>query len=114
MDIASWVFIGLLVLIVLLAVGIYNGLVTFKHGVTKNYSNIDVLLKQRHDELPKLVESCKRYMSHERDTLESITEARSRVSDARQQGDIKQLGIAETALRAGWGNSLLWLRTTPT
>lgn len=103
MDIASWVIIGLVVVLAIFAVGIYNGLVTLKHGVSKSYSNIDVLLKQRHDELPKLVESCKQYMSHERETLQRITEARSQVAQARQSGDIAQLGVAETALRAGLG-----------
>ena len=41
-----------------------------KHGVSKAWSSIDVLIKQRHDELPKLVETCKQYMQHERTTLE--------------------------------------------
>lgn len=103
MDIASWVLIGLLVLAFLLAIGIYNGLVTLKHSVAKHFSNIDVLLRQRHDELPKLVESCKRYMTHERETLQAVTDARSQVSQARQQGDVSRLGMAETALRAGLG-----------
>ena len=46
------------------AVVLYNGLVRLKHGVSKAWSNIDVLLKQRHEELPKLVETCKQYMQH--------------------------------------------------
>jgi LemA protein len=67
-------------------VTIYNNLVRLKHTVTKNWSNIDVLLKQRHDELPNLVETCKGYMKHERETLEAVMRARSAVATARQAG----------------------------
>jgi LemA protein len=83
---------------------IYNNLVTLKHNVSKAWSNIDVLLKQRHDELPKLVETCKQYMNYEKDALEAIIKARSAVSSARERSDIKALGAAETQLRLGLGN----------
>src|SRR5256885_2807317 len=56
---------------------IYNGLVVVKNDIDKAWANIDVMLKQRHDELPKLIEVCKGYMNFERDTLQKITEARS-------------------------------------
>ena len=59
-------------------VSIYNHLVRLKHNVSKAWSNIDVLLKQRHDEIPKLVETCKQYMKFEQDTLEKVMQARSR------------------------------------
>lgn len=64
---------------------------------------IDVLLKQRHDELPKLVETCKQYKQFEQDTLQRVTDARGRVQEARIQHNIPALGQAETALRAGLG-----------
>lgn len=83
---------------------IYNNLITLKHNVSKAWSNIDVLLKQRHDELPKLVETCKQYMNYEKDALEAIIKARSAVSSARERSDIKALGAAETQLRLGLGN----------
>lgn len=51
---------------------LYNGLVQLKHNVARAWSNIDVLLKQRHDELPKLVEACKQYMKFEQDTLARV------------------------------------------
>jgi len=54
--------------------------VRIKHNVSKAWSNIDVLLKQRHDEIPKLVETCKQYMKFEQDTLEKVMLARSQVS----------------------------------
>ena len=53
---------GLLIGALLYGIAIYNNLVKLKHAVSKAWSNIDVLLKQRHDELPKLVETCKQYM----------------------------------------------------
>lgn len=81
----------------------YNGLVNIKHNVEKAWANIDVLLKQRHDELPKLIDTCKQYMKHEQGTLEKVIQARSRVSDARQSHDVSALGSAESALRSGLG-----------
>ena len=82
---------------------LYNGLVTLKHNVSKAWSNIDVSLKQRHDELPKLVAICKQYMQHEQETLEKVIAARSAVSDAREAENVSQLGPAETQLRQGLG-----------
>jgi LemA protein len=58
-------------------VGIYNQLIRIRHNVDKAWANIDVLLKQRHDELPKLVDTCKGYMQHERGLLEAVTKART-------------------------------------
>jgi LemA protein len=86
------------------AVMIYNGLVNLKHNVSKAWANIDVLLKQRHDEIPKLVEVCKQYRQFEQDTLQKVIEARSRVFAASQSQNIGALGQAETALRASLGN----------
>lgn len=103
MSLLSVVVIVVLVLLVAYAVTLYNALVRLKHGVSKAWANIDVLLKQRHEELPKLVETCKQYMAHERTTLEQVINARQAVSSARQQGDIGALGKAESGLRAGLG-----------
>ena len=71
--------IGLIVLIAYV-VGAYNLLVRLANNIDKAWSNIDVILKQRHDELPKLVEVCNSYMTHERETLESVTKARNAYS----------------------------------
>lgn len=98
------VLLVLLLLLVGYGVMIYNALVRLKHGVSKAWSNIDVLLRQRHDELPKLVETCRQYMQHERGTLEAVIKARSAVSSARERGDVSGLGAAETMLRSGLGN----------
>src|SRR5512139_645657 len=101
---------GLLVFFIVLAlpavfgVFVFNQLVTLKHGVGKAWSNIDILLKQRHDELPKLVETCKQYMQFEQETLEKVMQARSQVANARAAQNISALGQAEGALRVGLGN----------
>jgi LemA protein len=77
--IGSVLVIGLIVLVVYV-VGVYNMLVRLANNIDKAWSNIDVILKQQHDELPKLVEVCNSYMIHERETLESVTKARTAYS----------------------------------
>jgi len=78
------VIILLALVIILVVVGgfaylitIYNSLVRLKNDIDKAWANIDVLLKQRHDELPKLIETCKGYMQYEQKTFQLITEART-------------------------------------
>lgn len=83
------------------AIVIYNALVCVRNEVKLAWSNIDVLLVQRHDELPKLIEVCKGYMQHERGTLESVARARSSVEGARSTGNVASVSIAEGTLRSG-------------
>jgi LemA protein len=97
------VILGLLAVLLIWAVSCYNGLVSLKHNVSKAFANIDVLLKQRHDELPKLVEICKQYAQFEQSTLEKVMQARSAVFTASQSRNIEALGAAETQLRSGLG-----------
>jgi LemA protein len=104
MEIGTFVTLGMLAVVAFYAIAIYNGLVNLKHGVSKAWANIDVLMKQRHDELPKLVETCKQYMQYEQETLERVMQARAAVSSARERGDIGALGGAENQLRLGLGN----------
>lgn len=104
MQISSFIVLGLLAAVVVYGVVIYNNLVSLKHNVSKAWSNIDVLLKQRHDELPKLVETCKQYMKYEQATLERVMQARAAVHRARESADVKALGPAESQLRVGLGN----------
>lgn len=103
MSVATLVLLGLLLAIVIYGVMVYNGLVQVKHAVAKAWANIDVVLKQRHDELPKLVETCKQYKQFEAETLQRVIEARSQVHVAREAQDIAALGQAEGALRMGLG-----------
>lgn len=80
---------------------VYNGLIRVGAAVKLAWSNIDVLLAQRHDELPKLVEVCRQYMQFERDTLERVVKARSAVDSARTSGNVNLVGSAERELRTG-------------
>ncbi len=104
METGTLIFWAVIIGLAVFFVGIYNNLVRIKHNVSKAWSNIDVLLKQRHDEIPKLVETCKQYMKFEQETLEKVMQARNQVSEARKSGDIGALGQAEGALRLGLGN----------
>ena len=103
MDITTVVLLATVALVVGYFIILYNGLVALKNDVSKALSNIDVSLKQRHDELPKLIATCKQYMTHERETLESVIEARSQVARAQDKGDMKSLGKAESMMRMGLG-----------
>tara|TARA_R110002073_G_scaffold273602_1_gene437053 strand:+ start:305 stop:877 length:573 start_codon:yes stop_codon:yes gene_type:complete len=104
MEILMLIAAAVLCMVIVYLIIIYNNLVKLKHNVSKAWANIDVLLKQRHDELPKLVETCKQYMLYEKDTLEAIIQARSAVASAQKNSNIKALGAAETQLRIGLGD----------
>jgi len=73
-------------------IGIYNQLVQIKVNVDKSWANIEVLEKQRYDEIPKLVKVCEGYMKYERETLEKVIEARSRFLQAKGPSDMAQAG----------------------
>ncbi|MBU2541232.1 MAG: LemA family protein [Candidatus Omnitrophica bacterium] len=73
--------------IILYFVSLYNGLIRLSRNTEKAWSNIDVLLKQRHDEIPKLVKVCEGYMKYERETLEKITAARTACINAKNVGE---------------------------
>ncbi|MFB0937240.1 MAG: LemA family protein [Propionivibrio sp.] len=103
MSTGNMIFFGLLAIVAIYGIMLYNGLVALKHNVAKAWANIDVLLKQRHDELPKLVEVCKQYKQFEQETLQRVIEARSQVQTAREAQNIGALGEAEGALRMGLG-----------
>jgi LemA protein len=76
------ILLGLAVILVVVGlflyfITIYNSLVRLRNDMDKAWANIDVLLKQRHDELPKLIETCKGYMQYEQKTFQMIVEART-------------------------------------
>ena len=100
---AQWVAFGIVAVVLIYGVSLYNNLVSVKNAVAKAWANIDVLLKQRHDELPKLVEVCKQYKQFEQATLQNVIQARSQVQAAGARGDMQALGQAEGSLRAGVG-----------
>jgi LemA protein len=103
MELTSIILIAVLVVVVIYFVMVYNQLVQVKHNVSKAWANIDVLLKQRHDELPKLVETCKQYMKFEQETLTRVMQARAQVAEAREQQNVGALGRAEGSLRGAVG-----------
>jgi len=72
----------ILIIVILYAIMLYNGFVAMKNGIDRDWSNIDVMLKQRYDELPKLIKVCEGYMQHERETLEAVVKARSAINNA--------------------------------
>ena len=78
---------------VLYFVSVYNGLIVVSRNIDKAWANIDVLLKQRHDEIPKLIKVCEGYMKYERETLEKITAARTACMGAK--------GVAESSQAEG-------------
>jgi len=78
----STAFVFAIVALVVYVVTIYNGLVALKNDIDKSWANIDVLLKQRHDELTKLLDTAKGYMNFEGETLTKIAQARSQYQQA--------------------------------
>lgn len=94
-------------------VSLYNQYVTLKHNVTKAWSNVDVLLKQRNEELQKLIAFCKPYMQYEAALFEEIARARALETTARAAGNLKQVGSTETELRRGTAKLLALVERYP-
>ena len=104
------IVLGAIGLIVLVFIGYYNGLVRLRNQVKNAFSQIDVQLKRRHDLIPNLVETAKGYMKHERKTLDSITQARSKAMGAETVGDKSK---AETALSGAMSKFFLVVENYP-
>jgi len=100
----SLILLILITIILIYGISLYNHLVSIKHAVSRAWANIDVLLRQRHDELPKLVEVCKQYKEFEQSTLQKVVAARTQVQTARESQNIEALGQAEDLLRTGLGS----------
>lgn len=97
--IALYITLGVVVLLIIMAIGIYNRLVALREQVRTSWAQIDVMLKRRYDLIPNLVETVKGYASHEKDTLERVISARNRAVAA---GDnMKERGEAEAQLSSG-------------
>jgi LemA protein len=96
-----YILLGIIALLLLGAVAIYNKLVTNKNLVAEGWSGIDVQLKRRADLIPNLIESVKGYMGHERGVLKKVTELRSQSLKASGVGDKARV---EGALGAALGN----------
>jgi LemA protein len=96
----GWIVIGVLVILVLFALGAYNRLVALSQRVGQAFADIDVQLKQRHDLIPNLVETVKGYAAHERGTLDDVIKARNSAMSA--QGPA-QVSAAENQLSGALG-----------
>ena len=79
---------------------LYNGFVEMKNNIGRAWANVDVLLKQRHDELPKLVKTCEAYMQHERAIFDKLSEARGALANAKS---VAQRAEAESMLGRALG-----------
>jgi len=77
MSTTGWVVVGVIVVIVIWAISVYNGLVAMRQRTNQAFADIDVQLKLRHDLIPNLVETVKGYAAHESGTLEAVIQARN-------------------------------------
>ena len=100
MSTTTWIILGVIVILILWIIMIYNGLVAMRQRVGQAFADIDVQLKQRHDLVPNLVETVKGYAAHERGTLEEVVKARNAAMSA--QGTA-QIGAAENMLSGALG-----------
>ena len=111
MSLTAIVLLVIAAVLVFWAVGAYNRLVRLRNEIGNAFAQIDVQLKRRHDLIPNLVEVARKYMEHERDTLERVTAARAQVMAATDlvkakpldNGPIKSLGLAEGVLAGAMG-----------
>jgi LemA protein len=94
----SLVILVVIVPLVLIAVGLFNGLVRRRNRTQEAWSQIDVELKRRHDLVPNLVETVKGYAAHERGTFDAVTQARAGAVSAGATGDPAKIGSAENTL----------------
>jgi LemA protein len=100
MDLTGWIVIGVIVVIALFLIVIYNRLVTLRQTVNQSWSDITVQLKQRHDLVPNLVETVKGYAAHERGTLDAVVKARNAaVSASSPEAQAQAEGMLSGALR---------------
>ena len=115
------VLVGIVLLLVIVVVGIFNGLVGLRNRVKNAYAQIDVQLKRRYDLIPNLVETAKGYMKHERETLESVTNARNQAAsaasaaskDPTKAGVITDLASADGALTGALGKLMVVMEAYP-
>ena len=97
MSTTGWIVLGVIAVVVLWIISVYNGLVSMGQRVSQAFADIDVQLRQRHDLIPNLVETVKGYAAHERGTLEDVIKARTAAVSAGAQGPQAQ-AAAETQL----------------
>jgi LemA protein len=104
------IVLAIVVILILIFISMYNKLVRLKNAVKNAWSQIDVQLKRRHDLIPNLVDTAKGYVKHERETLESVTKARSMAMNA---GTIQEKAQAESLLSSAIGRLAVVVESYP-
>lgn len=102
------VIVGLVVIVALWVMGVYNGLIKLRNRYRNAFAQIDVQLKRRYDLIPNLVETAKGFMKHERETLEAVIEARNTASSAREGVNTEDASSMQALVAAegGLGSAL--------
>ena len=102
------VIVGLVVIVALWVMGVYNGLIKLRNRYRNAFAQIDVQLKRRYDLIPNLVETAKGFMKHERETLEAVIEARNTASSAREGANTEDASSMQALIAAegGLGSAL--------
>lgn len=121
MGMGGWIFIAIVGALLVWAVSIYNGLVALRNRFKNAFAQIDVQLRRRYDLIPNLVETVKRYLDHERDTLEAVVQARGNAVGAAQRAAaapgeaaaMQGLAQAEGVLGAALGRLLAVFESYP-
>ena len=106
MDAISITIVVILIVVIVYCTKIYNNLVSLKHAVSKAWVNIESALKQRHDQLPELIEKCKEYGIEQSEIFDTILKARTQIMNAQQMGEVQSLAAAEQNLQAVTANLL--------
>ncbi|MEM9184144.1 MAG: LemA family protein, partial [Pseudomonadota bacterium] len=117
----GWIFFGLIIVAIVFAISLYNGLVTKRNRYKNAFAQIDVQLTRRHDLIPNLVETAKGYMKHERETLEAVIQARNQAvsglqgatSNPGDPGAMQQLSGAENMLTGALGKLFALVESYP-
>ncbi len=104
------IVLGVIVVVVVWVVGLYNGLVRLRNQVKEAWAQVDVQLKRRFDLIPNLMETVKGYMKHERETLEAVTQARAAVAGA---GSLPERMQAEAGLAGALGKLMVTVEAYP-
>ena len=110
--IALWVILGIVALIIIFVIANYNGLVRLRNQRENAWAQIDVQLKRRYDLIPNLTETVKGYMTHERETLEAVTNARN-LAQQTASGDVGARSKAESELSGALARLLLVVENYP-
>ena len=106
MDAISIIIAVILIVVIVYSTKIYNNLVSLKHAVSKAWVNIETALKQRHDQLPRLIDLCKQYGIDQPEIYENLLKARTQIMNAQQMGEVQSLASAEKNLQTATADLL--------